>query len=294
MPRFLKALTSALVLLMIVPLALAEDRVSLDGEPVPYDIWHQMIMPDRLLDIGLPDGWTAEMDGVEISTLWRAPGTAGTHKLVILDQDGLVAFRIAVFVLEPAASIDQHGKLNGYRIGDYPGETPEGFIRFGQGDGDISVSPHFTLSQFLCKQQPGHFPKYLLVTQDNLERLEILLASMREEGMTTAETFYVMSGFRTPWYNRSIGSARYSRHMWGDAADVWPDGEPYEGVIDDINKDGRITKADADAMYDHAQDLFESLDGVVPGGLGSYKANHAHGPFVHVDGRGRKARWGRW
>jgi len=27
--------------------------------------------------------------------------------------------------------------------------------------------------------------------------------------------------------------------------------------------------------------------------LGSYKANAVHGPFVHVDGRGRAARWGR-
>jgi hypothetical protein len=29
------------------------------------------------------------------------------------------------------------------------------------------------------------------------------------------------------------------------------------------------------------------------GGLGMYKATRQHGPFIHVDVRGNRARWGR-
>jgi len=60
-----------------------------------------------------------------------------------------------------------------------------------------------------------------------------------------------------------------------------------------IRLDGPEDKADANFLYDYAAKLFSKSDKVKPGGLGSYKANAVHGPFVHVDGRGRAARWGR-
>ena len=63
--------------------------------------------------------------------------------------------------------------------------------------------------------------------------------------------------------------------------------------MDDLNGDGRTSKADArwlfeliDAMH-HGGDL----DGFA-GGLGLYGANQVRGPFVHVDVRGHRARWG--
>jgi uncharacterized protein YcbK (DUF882 family) len=102
-----------------------------------------------------------------------------------------------------------------------------------------------------------------------------------------------MSGFRTPAYNTAIDNVRYSRHQWGGAADIFID-EDRDGVMDDLNGDGKVTGADADFLYD----LFDSLQerdeyvGFI-GGLGRYGATANHGPFVHVDARGFKARWGR-
>ena len=39
-----------------------------------------------------------------------------------------------------------------------------------------------------------------------------------------ASTFRILSGYRTPFYNRSIGNeTHYSRHVYGDAADIYVD-----------------------------------------------------------------------
>ena len=80
--------------------------------------------------------------------------------------------------------------------------------------------------------------------------------------------------------------------MYGYAADVYVDVSPRDGVMDDLNLDGEITKAVANFLYDCAQELFPEKE-VGIGGLGSHKANAVHGPFVHVNARGYKARWGR-
>ena len=124
-------------------------------------------------------------------------------------------------------------------------------------------------------------------------RLEALLESLNDDKTIEAETFFVMSGFRTPFYNTAIGSARFSRHMYGDAADIYVDVKPRNGTMDDLNRDGKINKADADFLYDYAQKLYRSRDDLPKGGIGAYRANAVHGPFVHVDGRGSTARWGR-
>ena len=56
--------------------------------------------------------------------------------------------------------------------------------------------------------------------------------------------------------------------------------------------DGKIDIKDADVLYR----LFDAMAGEpwyrhFIGGLASYKANDYHGPFVHVDERGYRARW---
>jgi len=41
-----------------------------------------------------------------------------------------------------------------------------------------------------------------------------------------------------------------------------------------------------------AADAVESAHPSLVGGVGIYPANSAHGPFVHIDVRGTRARWG--
>jgi hypothetical protein len=109
-----------------------------------------------------------------------------------------------------------------------------------------------------------------------------------------ARTLSIMSGYRTPYYNRAIGNrTTYSRHLWGDAADIFIDEEPRDGRMDDLNQDGVIDTHDADVIYQ----LIENASGprvqkILMGGLARYRETSSHGPFIHVDARGSYARWG--
>lgn len=276
------------------PSAFAESRaVRLNGDVPPHSVWHHLVMPGKTIRLELSKGHSATIDDAPVTRRWVAPEVPGHHRLQVVDDAGDVVQVVTLFVLKPARSVDTRGYLEGYRIGRYPRNAPVGFIRLGPDDLDLPISPNFKIGQFICKQQPAYFPKFLLVSGANIRRLEVLLAALRDEGVTDARTLFVMSGFRTPYYNAAIGSARLSRHMYGDASDVYVDVDPRDGVMDDLNGDGQVTKADADFLYDFAERLFAKRRDVAPGGLGSYSANAVHGPFLHSDGRGSKARWGR-
>lgn len=268
-------------------------QVEMRKRAAAMHVWHKTLMPSEVYRLPIEQGQYAELDG-EILTKsnWQAPSNSGNHELKIFEADGSLSRVLTLFVLEPSTSVDSRGYLGKYRIGFYPKNTPKGFIKLKKGEGKLAVSPNFKVGQFLCKQQPDAWPKYLLVSEDNLIRLETLLDDLNQNQNAEADTLFVMSGFRTPFYNTAIGSAKFSRHMYGDAADVYLDTKPRDGVMDDINGDGQITKADANFMYDYAQSLFKK-EGLKQGGIGSYKANAVHGPFIHVDARGRAARWGR-
>jgi uncharacterized protein YcbK (DUF882 family) len=103
----------------------------------------------------------------------------------------------------------------------------------------------------------------------------------------------VMSGFRTPRYNvgggNTGGRANLSRHMYGDACDIFVDNDG-NGNMDDINRDGRIDARDAE-LISKAADRVERRYPALIGGVGVYSACCGHGPFTHIDVRGYRARW---
>lgn len=215
---------------------------------------------------------------------WQAPQQPGLYPIRV---DSIV---IQAFVLVPYGKL-RGEYLNGYRIGRYPATAlrgraiyrpPAGFIEVTRENENTFVSPHFQLKQFVCKQS-GAYPKYIVLNEALLERLEELLALTRRAGYR-ASTFHVMSGYRTPAYNRAIGNVAYSRHTWGSAADIFVD-ENGDDRMDDLNGDGRSDTRDAEVLYR----LFD--DAQRGGGMGKYPATAAHGPFVHVDLRDRRARW---
>lgn len=221
---------------------------------------------------------------------WTAPTKPGLYPITMIAPLARDSIRINAFVLVPYARL-RGERLNGYRIGRYPAaplrglaiyRPPAGFIEVTPANRNARVSPNFRLGQFVCKQAGG-YPKYVVLDERLLQKLEYLLARVRAAGYQ-ATTFTVMSGYRTPAYNRSLGNVAYSRHTWGAAADIFID-EDGNGVMDDLNGDGRSDVADAEMLYR----LFDEPSDA--GGLGSYPPTAAHGPFVHVDVRDRRARW---
>ena len=229
--------------------------------------------------------------------VWTAPLSPGFYPIQVVSPGEGDSVTLQAMVAVPYDQL-QGELLNGYRIGQYPSESfrglsgyepPAGFVEVTPTIEEIYVSPHFQLKQFLCKQ-PADALKYVVLNERLLLALEYVLELANEAGYQ-ATTFHVMSGYRTPAYNRSLGNVRYSQHQWGAAADIFID-ENGDGVMDDLNGDGLSDVRDADVLHgliDAAAGRPDS-QGLI-GGLGRYPTTAAHGPFVHVDVRGRKARW---
>jgi hypothetical protein len=154
------------------------------------------------------------------------------------------------------------------------------------------VSEHFRLGDFLTKDQPAIWPKYLVLDLRLVDKLELVISALQENGHPV-KGLHVMSGFRTPRYNaREVGPGNrsaISRHMYGDSADVYPDDDG-DGRIDDLNGDGCVDPADARIVAE-AGERVEASNPDLAGGISVYSATAAHGPVVHVDTRGTRARW---
>jgi Peptidase M15 len=228
---------------------------------------------------------------------WTAPPAPGLYPIHVVGPGGTDSVTLQAFVVVPYDRL-AGDFLNGYRIGRYPGQParggighgpPAGFVEVTRENENVLVSPHFRLKQFLCKQAAG-YPKYVVLDERLLLALEHVLQRVHEAGYQVT-TFHVMSGYRTPAYNRSLGNVRYSQHQWGAAADIFID-EDLNGVMDDLNGDGRSSIGDAEVLYRLIDDAAArpEAQGLI-GGLGKYPSTAAHGPFVHVDVRDGTARW---
>ena len=167
----------------------------------------------------------------------------------------------------------------------------DGYIEVTRENEDTLVSPHFSLKQFVC-EQGGTYPKYLRLEETLLLKLEHIVDRLKERGQA-GDTIRILSGYRTPAYNRSLGNVRDSRHTMGDAADIYVDASPVDGRMDDLNGNGTSDIGDAFVLRDLVEELERKPpEGYRIGGVGTYAANAAHGPFAHVDARGTPARWG--
>ncbi len=206
-----------------------------------------------------------------------------------------------LIVLTPF-SAKTRGYIGAYRLGQWPFEgrspadpmyeTPKGFVEVTPQNLETRVSEHFTLGQFVTKDQFSVWPKYVVLDRRLLDKLELTIEELQRMGHPVRGLF-VMSGFRTPEYNeRGVGAggrSAVSRHQYGDAADVYPD-DRGRGWMDDLNHDGHVDLKDARILAEAAERV-EETHPELAGGIGVYPANGAHGPFVHIDARGRRARW---
>jgi len=210
---------------------------------------------------------------------------------------------LSLFVLTPFSE-KIAGKIDGYEMGVWPAEqgaktpgaayaNPRGFVKLAKDTAKVPVSEHFSAGDFLTKNQFDVWPKYLVLDARLLDKLELTIAQLNAMGYPV-KGLHVMSGFRTPRYNDlDLGPkarSAVSRHMYGDAADVYPD-DDRDDRMDDLNHDGRVNEEDARIVFRAAEEV-EKRFPALAGGVAIYRATAAHGPFVHIDCRGKRARWG--
>lgn len=195
------------------------------------------------------------------------------------------------------------GRVGAYAVGRFPGErrntrhrewgVPMGFISLTQEMLTLPVSTHLTLGDFASlRDQRDVWPRALVLDLRLVDKLELMLGALRDSGFA-APRFKVLSGFRTPTVtlrNARTARAPDSRHQYGDAADIIVDANG-DGRMDDLNRDGRVDLNDARYLV-RVVLAVEAAHPDLVGGIGVYRATGAAGPFVHVDARGERARWG--
>jgi uncharacterized protein YcbK (DUF882 family) len=231
------------------------------------------------------------------------PRQAGIWRVAIaLGQIMKPVSNFSFISLRPFAD-KQRGRIGSYVIGSWPAEAgrrvpgpryanPQGFIEVTPQNQQTQVSEHFRLRDFLTKGQANVWPKYLVLELRLVDKLELTIDELQKQGIPVTRVT-VMSGFRTPSYNTGGGNtggrANLSRHMYGDAADVFVDNNG-DMMMDDLNRDGRVDTRDARIMADAAERVERAHPELI-GGIGVYSTCCGHGPFVHIDTRGYRARW---
>ena len=120
------------------------------------------------------------------------------------------------------------------------------------------MTKNFTINEFQCKcgcEMPSN-------VKSNIEKLAEELQVLRE---VVDSSITINSAYRCPSHNKSVGGAKNSQHLLGNASDIVIQGrKPSE-------------------TYSLIEDLI-SNDVMAEGGLGKYNT------FTHYDIRGNKAR----
>ena len=220
-----------------------------------------------------------------------APPRAGFYRLALLKSgphreiEGLTLAVLVPFEEKEGAM------LRGYRIGTYIAERvagrqrpPTGFLEITPADVDLQITKHLRVGDFLNHDQVGVWPSYAAVNPKLLDKLELVIQEIArwhgDKAVADIE-LDVHSGFRAPEHNRKIRrAARDSQHQYGDAADV----------AIDANGDGKLTAIDS-RMVGLAVEIVELKHPDLVGGLGIYTSGHSSTNYVHIDVRGRRARW---
>ena len=123
----------------------------------------------------------------------------------------------------------------------------------------MQLTKNFSLWEFRCKDGTDVPDEYLENVKELAENLQVLRDYIDKP-------IHVISGYRSPKYNRKIGGARRSQHMTAKAGDLIVKGMTPDEVKDAILqliKEGKMKK----------------------GGVGLY----TH--FTHYDVRGFNRRW---
>ncbi|MEO8561926.1 MAG: hypothetical protein ABI601_07625 [bacterium] len=255
----------------------------------------------------LPEGAELRAEEAESAKSTEAP-KAGIWRLAVAVGNAIKPITDFSLISMRPLSDKENGRVGLYYVGNWPGEKgrmnapkkapadryrpPSGFIEVTQQNADTKVSEHFALRDFLTHDQASVWPKFLVLEMRNVDKLELVLADLQRHGIDVRGV-RVMSGFRSPQYNkgggRTGGRAGLSRHMYGDAADIYIDSNG-DGVMDDLNHDGRINIGDS-RIVSEAVDRVEAANPELIGGAGVYPAAPGHGPFIHIDTRGYRARW---
>ena len=118
-------------------------------------------------------------------------------------------------------------------------------------DGNVQLSKNFRVKEFACKD--GSDPIFI-----NSELVDVLQKIRDHFGKPVTIT----SAYRTVARNNAVKGAKYSQHLYGNAADI------------------KVAQIEPKAVSEYAEKLMPNN-----GGIGTYST------FTHIDVRATKSRW---
>jgi hypothetical protein len=246
--------------------------------------------------------------GEEVRLL--APEQVGPHFVRLgLDEGGRVgALTLCVYVPHKA-ELSRRGylSLDGFVFGLYrdPAKSgvakvkanadtyvpPKWFIGISAETEKLLVSPTVTLGELVVAGEDDgkRHSDYAPVCYPLLLALENFRDALARQKVKSG-ALKIISAFRSPRYNRKIGSGAFSRHAYADAFDYIIDADG-DGKMDDLTGDGKVDRLDGLWLVALIEDL--QADKYLPvGGIGVYTfATGDHTVTMHLDLRGHRARW---
>lgn len=183
---------------------------------------------------------------------------------------------VTVMVLYP---FDRNGLgvIEGYPVGLYPNEKgpeaspsvqrkpdawipPKWFVKVTPEIEKMQVSEHFKLGDFSARSLRGQL-HYIALNPALIDFMESLRGMAQVEYGPNAEVV-ILRGFMSPTERlllsqRKVVYTKFSRYQYGDAAAIAIDLDG-SGKMGDLNRDGKLDRADADKaidLIDKAQEL---------------------------------------
>jgi hypothetical protein len=271
--------------------------LAVDGEDLPAGRTSFLVMPGDTVLLSSPQARTWSFTAGSPSTVagqdasWECPRRHGVYYVSIASDSTVQDFTILV----PVESCRWRTEsLNSFQIGCYgePGSRshiPPFFVELTQAAMGARLSTHFTIGEFLGHVE-GDYPQYMALDLALVDKLEALIDGVEGEYPENVDV-NIMSGFRTPAYNAAIGNETdQSMHLYGKAADIWIESFPPNNLMDDVDRNKRVDVCDGEFLVDLTRRI--EVDGEVSvGGASAYRWTPQHGPFVHIDVRGRPACW---
>lgn len=97
--------------------------------------------------------------------------------------------------------------------------VPERYVVIDDIDPDLAIAPNFVVSEYLSSAKGPYG-----ILQDHMT------AHLQDVRDAIGGPLTVNSGYRNPAYNASVGGVEYSRHQYGDAADLQASGWSVEDL----------------------------------------------------------------
>lgn len=179
-----------------VVFAMPREKLALAITAPPTRLFRVEISLGALTATG-PNRWT-----------WEAHAVPGRYPLDVKNPAGSKTVAFSAFVMVPSSEV-RNGVLKGYHIGSYP-ETPlkgnpiyvppKGLIEVTRDNEDTKVSPNFRIKEFVTKQKSG-YPRYVVLDERLIFLLEAIGTHLEARGWD-ADDIFIMSGYRTPFYNK--------------------------------------------------------------------------------------------